>query len=99
MTNSDDPHQSRKEKFPSEIFSVMRNLGFNPEVVACIQDAQEVLAFNLPDPEREAFLHSHDFITNPQPKFITDWRASPHEEKWYHALVNGLNGAARNAYT
>jgi hypothetical protein len=77
----------------------MRNLGMNPEVVACIQDAQEVLAFGLPESERTSFLLFHDFITNPQPRFITEWRASLREERWYHALLNGLNWATRNAYS
>lgn len=76
---------------------MMRTLQ-NPDIAACIQDAQAVLAFNLPEAERSSFLLFHDFITNPQPRFITALRSSPDEERWYHALVNGLNWATPNAY-
>lgn len=54
--------------------------------------------YDLPPSEAKSFLLFHDFITNPQPEFITKWRSDPKEEKRYIALVEGLNGATRNAY-
>jgi hypothetical protein len=79
-------------------FQRLLEQAFNPEVLSCLQDVDETLSFDLPPSERQSFLAFHDFITNPQPRFITEWRASPRDEKWYHALVNGLNFATRNAY-
>ena len=98
MTDSGNSWQTKDGNFPPEIFQAMLNVTVNPEIVACVRDAQEVLACNLPESERKSFLIFHDFVTNPQPRFITDWRSSPREEKWYLALVEGLNGATRNAY-
>lgn len=80
-------------------FETLRNVATNPEIVGHINDAREVLAFDLPESERKSFLLFYDFITNPQPRFITAWRSTPGEERWYHALVNGLNLATPNAYT
>jgi hypothetical protein len=70
----------------------------NPDIVGCIQDAREVLAFDLPETERKSFLLFYDFITNPQPRFLTEWRSTARGERWYHALVNGLYGDTQNAY-
>ena len=98
MTDRVNSRQGQRGGLPPEFAQTMRSLGMNPDIVACIEDAQAVLAFDLPEAERGSFLLFHDFITNPQPRFITDWRNSPDEERWYLALVNGLNLAARNAY-
>ncbi|MEJ7607537.1 MAG: hypothetical protein WKF37_15035 [Bryobacteraceae bacterium] len=93
-----DEEREQSRDFPPDIFQTMLGLAMHPEIVGCVQDAQEVLAFDLPEADCKSFLLFHDFITNPQPQFISEWRASPREEKWYHALVEGLNGATRKAY-
>lgn len=98
MCGKDSQNPEQDGNMLPDVFQVMRNIGMNQEIVACIQDAQECLAFDLPQSESTSFLLFHDFITNPQPRFITEWRNVPHQEKWYHALVNGLNGTTRNAY-
>ena len=96
MTDQSD--RPENNGLPPEFAQTMIRLGMTPEIVSCIQDAQEVLAFSLPVSDRRSFLIFHDFITNPQPRFITEWRASPREERWYIALVDGLNGTTRHAY-
>src|SRR5208282_4105564 len=77
----------------------LRNVATNPEIVGCIEDAREILAFDLPESERKSFLLFHDFITNPQPRFLTEWRSTTRGGRWYHALVKGLIGDTQNAYT
>jgi hypothetical protein len=79
-------------------FEALRNVATNPEIVGCINDAQEVLAFELPESERKSFLLFYDFITNPQPRFLTEWRSTARGQRWYHALVTGLYGDTQNAY-
>jgi hypothetical protein len=75
------------------IYEAMRGLGMNAEILGCIQDAQKVLAFDLPEAECQAVLLFRSFMTIPQPQFITEWRSSPQDEKWYVRLVDGLNWA------
>src|SRR5882762_8627422 len=82
-----------------QVFESMFATVMNPEIVGCINDARSILAFDLPPSECNSFLLFHDFITNPQPRFITEWRSNPKTEKWYLALVDGLNWACRNAYS
>jgi hypothetical protein len=95
---SDRARRNQRGGLSPAIIEAMRNTGMDPEILGCIQDAQEVLAFDVPEPDLPSFRVFHDFITNPQPRFITEWRASPRDEKWYIALVEGVNGATRNAY-
>jgi hypothetical protein len=83
----------------SQVFAAMFATLMNPEIVGSIDDARSVLAFDLPPSESKSFLMFHDFITNPQPRFITEWRSNPKTEKWYIGLVDGLNGGCRNAYS
>ena len=39
----------------------------------------------------------HGFITEPEPVYVTAWRADPAKEKWYHWHVNGVLGDVRGA--
>ncbi len=81
-----------------DVYSAMLALGLDAEIVGCLQDAHDVLAFDLPESDRRSFLLFHDYITNPQPRFITEWRGDPSKEKWYRALVDGLNFNTHNGY-
>ena len=50
----------------------MGSFGMDPEILGCIRDTQEILAFELPEGERESVpMLSTIFITNPEPVFIT----------------------------
>ena len=35
-------------------------------------------------------MYFHNYITNPQPNFITEWRQDVRKEHWYHKLANGI---------
>ena len=53
----------------------------------CIREAA---GFHLSSAECEPFLAFHRFVTEPEPQFITAWRADPKKERWYRLLVNGV---------
>lgn len=58
---------------------------------------QETAGFHLSRAECEPFLLFHRYITEPEPPFITQWRADPKKERWYRLLVNGL-GHVQNSF-
>ncbi|WP_278652316.1 hypothetical protein, partial [Pandoraea pnomenusa] len=54
-----------------------------PEVDDCIRAARDIAGFTaFPETLRTPFQYFHEFITKPQPQFITDLRASPKHEHW-----------------
>jgi hypothetical protein len=59
---------------------------------------QETVGFHLSNAECEPFLLFHRYITEPEPPFITQWRADPKKERWYHLLVNGVLGNVQNSF-
>lgn len=67
------------------------------EIQGCLQVISSTLDFKLSDYNKAAFLYFHNFITNPQPKFITDWREDARKEHWYHKFVNGILGEVQNS--
>jgi hypothetical protein len=98
LSDNGDPRETPGEEFPLRILRNFLHFVSDPEVQACIKDAQDVLSFDLPESECRTFLMVHNFITNPQPGFIMEWRASPGGERRYHALLGTLNGTMREAY-
>ena len=62
----------------------------------CLSAAESIVGFRLSDSDRVPFLYFHNYITNPQPDFITTWRNDKKLEKWYHRLVNGVLGEVQN---
>ena len=58
---------------------------------------QEAAGFHLSRAECEPFLLFHRYITEPEPQFITQWRADPEKGRWYRLLVNGL-GHVQNSF-
>lgn len=70
-----------------------------PEVDACIRAARDIAGFPaFPETLRTPFQYFHEFITKPQPQFITDLRANPKHEHWYDRLVNGILGNTQSAF-
>ena len=98
MTDDGDLREGLGEDYPLRILRTFLNFAANPEIQACIKDAQDVLSFDLPDSECQAFLIVHNFITYSQLDFITEWRASPSGERRYLSLLGALNGTMREAY-
>ncbi len=81
-----------------EIFNEMLASFFSPEIQECISFVESVVGCNLSLEERDPFLYFHNFITNPEPSFITRWRADPLLEKWYHRFVNGFLRDVQDTY-
>ncbi|ABD26534.1 hypothetical protein Saro_2095 [Novosphingobium aromaticivorans DSM 12444] len=57
-----------------------------------------IAGYRLSQAERAPYLKFHDFITNPQPSFISTWRADPKLGRWYHRLVNGVLGDVQSTF-
>jgi len=68
----------------------------NPEIRECIKEVQKIAGYELNSSTQEAFQYINDFITNPQPDFITEWRENESQEKWYHRFTNGFLGDVQN---
>lgn len=70
----------------------MFNLFFTTETQGCLSVIESVTAYKLASSDRQPFLYFHDYVTNPQPDFISNWRLDPQQEKWYQKFVNGILG-------
>jgi hypothetical protein len=71
----------------------------SPEIQGCWAAIESAAGYKLSARDRQPFLYFHGYITEPQPDFITRWRADPSLEKWYHRLVNGFLGDLQNTFT
>lgn len=78
---SNDPEQEA-------IFQRLRAVGEHPQIREVHAQVALIAGYELDQVERDPYLKFHDFITNPQPAFISSWRADPKLERWYHRLVN-----------
>jgi hypothetical protein len=88
---SDDPEQEA-------IFQNLRAIGEHPKIREVHAQVDLIAGYQLPPNERDPFLRFHDFITNPQPAFISAWRADSKLERWYHRLVNGILGDVQSTF-
>lgn len=79
-----------------DAFKQMINVFSSPEVQGCLSVVESIAGYKLVASDRQPFLYFHNYITNPQPEFITNWRDDPVQEKWYHRLVNGILGDVQN---
>lgn len=73
-----------------EIFQKMLENFQNPEIQGCIKVVEDIVGYKLSDTDRQPFLYFHDYITNPEPQIITQWRSDPKLEKWYRRLTDGF---------
>ncbi len=87
-----------KGVMPDKIFQMIDRF-FKPEMQNCIKHIESIAGYRLDDEERKPFLYFHNFITNPQPDFITKWRSDTKTEKRYHQFVNRFLVDVQNAYT
>ena len=62
-----------------------------------IIETQAIAGYELPPDARKGFLAFHKFITDPEPYYISKWRASKETEHWYHRHVNGVLGDVQSA--
>ena len=79
-----------------DVHRKMLNSLCSPEIQGCLAVVDSVAGYKLSASDRQPFLYFHDFLTNPQPDFITAWREDPKQEKWYHRFVNSINGDVQN---
>ncbi len=81
-----------------DVFKQMFSTFLTPEIQGCLSAIDSVAGFKLSESDRKPFLYFHKYITDPQPRFITDWRSDKKLEKWYHRLVNGVLGDTQNTF-
>lgn len=79
-----------------DVFKQMFESFSSPEIQGCLAVVKSIAGFELAAVDRQSFRYFHSYITNPQPDFITAWRADPQLEKWYHRFVNGFLGDVQN---
>ena len=59
-------------------------------IQGCLNHINSIIDYKLTEDDKNLFLIFHDFMTNPEPTFITEWRADPLKEKWYHKFTNTI---------
>lgn len=70
----------------------------DPELVRCLKAVWEFAGFDIPAEHAASFARFQDFVTNPEPRYITSWRADPRlQRKWYTPHVNGVLSWVRGA--
>lgn len=80
----------------NEVFKKMTETFYSPEIQGCLSAIETIAGYKLAATDRQPFLYFHNYITNPEPDFITNWRSDPRLEKWYHRFVNGFLGDVQN---
>lgn len=79
-----------------EIFKKMTETFLSTEIQGCLSAVESIAGFKISAMDRQPFLYFHNYVTNPEPSFITNWRSDPQLEKWYHRFVNGFLGDVQN---
>lgn len=74
----------------TDVFKKMTESFFSPEIQGCLSAIESITGYQLSATDRQPFLYFHNYLTNPEPTFITEWRADPALEKWYHRFVNAF---------
>lgn len=74
----------------TDVFKKMMESFFSPEIQGCLSAIESITGYQLSATDRQPFLYFHNYLTNPEPTFITAWRADPALEKWYHRFANGF---------
>ena len=65
---------------------------FSPEIQGCLSAIESIAGYKLAAADRQPFLYFHNYLTNPQPAFISEWRSDTTLEKWCHRFANGFLG-------
>lgn len=81
-----------------EIFKKMTAQIFSPEIQGCLSVIKSIAGYELSASECQPFLYFHNYLTNPQPDFITSWRNDPQQEKWYQRFANGILGDVQDSF-
>lgn len=76
----------------------LERLASNEMLTECFKFIESVLGYKLSAIDKQPFLFFHNFITNPQPEFISNWRNDSKKEIWYHKFTNRILGDVQNAF-
>ncbi|KIX22448.1 hypothetical protein SY27_00935 [Flavobacterium sp. 316] len=76
----------------------LERLASNEMLTECFKFIESVLGYKLSAIDKQPFLFFHNFITNPQPEFISNWRNDSKREIWYHKFTNRILGDVQNAF-
>lgn len=85
------------EMLQQEPFKSMMAAAFSPEIQAATAGVRAIAHFDIGEEQAQPFLRFHSFITQPQPRFITEWREDPKREYRYRVLVGGVLDHVRGA--
>lgn len=61
-----------------------------PEIKGCISVINSILGYKLKSADRQPFLYFHNYLTNPQPDFITEWRSDKKKGKMVSSFFQWL---------
>jgi hypothetical protein len=67
-----------------------------PEIVDFSFRMYALFSYELPPNFDAPFLKFHDWLTNPQPRFITEWRDA--DSPWYLRFVDGVLSHPRHSF-
>ncbi len=70
----------------------------NSDSIECFKFIESILAYKLSVKEKQPFLFFHDFITNPEPDFLKNWKSDPKKNNWHEKFSNRILGDLQNAY-
>ncbi len=70
-----------------DVFRKMSESFSSPEIQGCLSVVDSIVGYRLSAADRQPFLYFHNYLTNPQPEFITTWRSDPATEKWYQRFA------------
>lgn len=68
-----------------------------PEIQELLTNIKSIAGYKSPPEIEGIFKGFHNYITNPQPAYITRLRENPKLEPWYHRHVNGILGNTQSA--
>lgn len=63
-----------------------------------LQLLDDILGIKLDENLKQPFLKFHDYITNPEPEFLTTWKKDERLNNWYNKICNTILGDVQNAY-
>lgn len=82
------------ENKPNEVEKLHSNL----QIMECMNFIESILGYKLTAGDKQSFLFFHNYITNPEPEFLKNWKNDPKREIWYQKFSNRILGDVQNAF-
>ena len=95
---SENPPFNRNREIMEDKDEELERLASNAILMECFGFIESILGYELSAADKQPFLFFHNYITNPQPTFITNWKADSKNEIWYHKFSNRILGDLQNAF-